>query len=731
MMHRGEYYRKILLYYLIAVSVPVFALCMIIYNISVVQLREEIKTSQMLLLTQASETLARRFQECDDMSLLICMDSELIRLSEDMLNDQLLSAISLLEKYRSGNSFFTEIIVRRQEQQLVYTSQGTVYQDVLLTQRYHFTAEEQRQFDRLCESGKKQLYYFSDAGIIMNFVPMPVITHVRGSCVVFVIDRDALTTLFALRNASEFGAILLVDSEGSCIYEMDPNGVLQQEGLREAAIACEKKSVPVGKTRYEVISSPVPNVEWRFLSIVPHDWLYERMHSAILIMRIAFVLALAAALVLYLSGRLYRPIGDLNRKVLNSHGIENDALSRNNEVSNIDTALYSMEQLRSQSQEQKELLRTSLLARLLCGDRVPEEQLIRVLGMNSGGVFWVAAVHARQEPANYPMLMRSLRQRCGDEGPVWAVEMDSDEVVAVIINAPDNNGRYADIPFIGQEYIAGIGRRHPFDELSVSYTEAIVALEHIDQAADECVLHFSQMSMLPQFDGNFQRSELLYIQSIRQGNAKQAFALLADLMNDLRKRYTQKSISQYYQFHLAEAISQLLMEYEADMPQRKDVFSGMLSEMMGMLSSGSIERYEDEMHSITDQLLECAHWRITTHEDQRRKQIMDWLQQNLCDPLLSLDMISDAMGYSTAYWSRYFSEELGESFSAYVWRCRLEIVKRELVNGTLPIRDLVIGVGYQDVSSFIRRFKQEVGVTPGQYRKSKGTPEIVEADNEE
>ena len=39
-----------------------------------------------------------------------------------------------------------------------------------------------------------------------------------------------------------------------------------------------------------------------------------------------------------------------------------------------------------------------------------------------------------------------------------------------------------------------------------------------------------------------------------------------------------------------------------------------------------------------------------------------------------------------------------------------------LIHTEMPVKDIVLKIGYIDASSFIRRFRQVEGCTPGQYR---------------
>lgn len=108
---------------------------------------------------------------------------------------------------------------------------------------------------------------------------------------------------------------------------------------------------------------------------------------------------------------------------------------------------------------------------------------------------------------------------------------------------------------------------------------------------------------------------------------------------------------------------------------------------------------------------------LVGEESDKYQVVKEWLNDHIYDPLLSLEMLADALGYSTPYWSRFFSEKMQISFNEYVWQLRKEKAKEMLKRTSKSVKEIVMEVGYIDVSSFTRRFKHEEGVTPGQYKK--------------
>lgn len=89
------------------------------------------------------------------------------------------------------------------------------------------------------------------------------------------------------------------------------------------------------------------------------------------------------------------------------------------------------------------------------------------------------------------------------------------------------------------------------------------------------------------------------------------------------------------------------------------------------------------------------------------------------DSAISLCELAEKVGVRESYLSARFKEEMGCSFGCWLREKRLERAKQLLERENLSIAQVAEQVGILDVSYFIRIFRKETGVTPGQYRKTK------------
>lgn len=93
--------------------------------------------------------------------------------------------------------------------------------------------------------------------------------------------------------------------------------------------------------------------------------------------------------------------------------------------------------------------------------------------------------------------------------------------------------------------------------------------------------------------------------------------------------------------------------------------------------------------------------------------------KNNCSEPLRLDEIADMVGYNPAYFSRIFKEFSGKKFTEYLKIARIEKAKFLLVDTGENISNIALRVGYSDKTKFFKAFKELVGSSPLEYRKSK------------
>ena len=96
--------------------------------------------------------------------------------------------------------------------------------------------------------------------------------------------------------------------------------------------------------------------------------------------------------------------------------------------------------------------------------------------------------------------------------------------------------------------------------------------------------------------------------------------------------------------------------------------------------------------------------------------MISYIQQNYTEKIY-LKEFGAQFHLSEKYISRYFKEHFHITLSQYVNHLRLEHARQLLQETALPITEVAMQSGYQNVSYFIRSFKKTYEMSPLKYRK--------------
>jgi transcriptional regulator GlxA family with amidase domain len=95
--------------------------------------------------------------------------------------------------------------------------------------------------------------------------------------------------------------------------------------------------------------------------------------------------------------------------------------------------------------------------------------------------------------------------------------------------------------------------------------------------------------------------------------------------------------------------------------------------------------------------------------------VKQWLKARLAEPY-RLERVARGFAVSPRTLLRRFQAEAGESPLAYLQRARIEAAKVWLTSTPLSVAAITERVGYTNVSTFVRFFGRQEGMTPGRYR---------------
>ena len=102
------------------------------------------------------------------------------------------------------------------------------------------------------------------------------------------------------------------------------------------------------------------------------------------------------------------------------------------------------------------------------------------------------------------------------------------------------------------------------------------------------------------------------------------------------------------------------------------------------------------------------------------KTAVDFIDSHYMDEEISLNRVAHAANVSANHFSALFSQNMGQTFIEYLTSLRMDKAK-ELLRCTSKRSSEIAGeVGYKDAHYFSYLFKKTQGMTPSEYRKTRG-----------
>lgn len=123
-------------------------------------------------------------------------------------------------------------------------------------------------------------------------------------------------------------------------------------------------------------------------------------------------------------------------------------------------------------------------------------------------------------------------------------------------------------------------------------------------------------------------------------------------------------------------------------------------------------------HTLFDTYIQSVEAKKSTEPSSLNvESIKTFIEEHFTDPMFSLQFIAENYHVSNSYLSWFFKQKTGTNILDYTTNLKMNLAI-ELLGKNLTLQEISTQVGYINVSSFIRRFKQTMGMTPGEYKKT-------------
>lgn len=136
------------------------------------------------------------------------------------------------------------------------------------------------------------------------------------------------------------------------------------------------------------------------------------------------------------------------------------------------------------------------------------------------------------------------------------------------------------------------------------------------------------------------------------------------------------------------------------------------------LSPGTADAACEWAVSLFTRLQSAASERRQSGAERIVARFVALIAERYADPLLSLDLVCDALSVSASYISLLLKRHLDTTFTAYVTGVRMEKAKELLRYSDSLVLEIAEKCGYRDVYYFSHTFKKHTGESPKKYRET-------------
>ncbi|GAE30651.1 AraC family transcriptional regulator [Alkalihalobacillus hemicellulosilyticus] len=264
-----------------------------------------------------------------------------------------------------------------------------------------------------------------------------------------------------------------------------------------------------------------------------------------------------------------------------------------------------------------------------------------------------------------------------------------------------------------------IGVSRSFSDIKAAkrgYKEGIEALKHRMTLGTGVIVHFSSMYSGKQatiFDYPKRVEDELLI-AIKLGEEKKAHEQLRIWMEKVFKNAQSPREYQIYMMELLNNLLLLKQESQVSFEQLEIYHVSLYEELLQLNMRVEIEGWFQDR--LIQPLIQIFQKRKESQFHNLSEKMIDMIHQRY-DEEITLEECASKLHYNANYLSSVFKQETNHTFSEYLSMYRFKMAKRWLVETSMTVKEIADQLQYKNSQNFIRSFKKQEDMTPGQYRK--------------
>ncbi|MBD2867303.1 helix-turn-helix domain-containing protein [Paenibacillus arenilitoris] len=736
---------KYLISHLVLLLVPITITTFVVFGFFVDRLQEELIAGNLNTLDKVRYSMDEQLKQVQQMTnQLVVEDNSLYpyRISDNW-GYKSFGIVRELKRFRMHTPFVREIWLSYRGEEVVYTSSSVYSRSMLADRIYRFEdwPKEKLLQDLNAETRTTILPPATDLNsgerYMRMIVPLFPYQNYTDATMVFLINEASLHSLMETYTPSS-GAVWILDQNGRPLTgigaELGPAGASVAEHAALQGDDPNQEWTIDGKSYYFfLVQSELTG--WKYVTVLPVNEAMQKVEQArqFYLYGVVCILAFGGAIIFFSLRWNYWPIHRLR--------LASDRVlpARTKGLNELETVQYALDTLSSQNRllgervkSQSQAVKRQLLLALLKGEFDTEDEL-RVYGEEngfpiSGSPLATAIVEfpAGASPGAYPSAEEMEKLAAAPFRAYGMEHFEMNRYVLVFMTdkrdlSPEqfrsslNQFRDALCASAGGVVTVGAGSISDITGAPRSYLEAKTAIGYRFIQGVNRTIFYEDIPVRSEVAEEYPHKNLKVLKlAIKSGNTGKINGSISGIIGFIRERQPPLAVVRGLCFDMIRIVDGGWREMglnEQSPSEYPDIFD--------LERLETIDEFERLMLSVSADLsraFDCGPAAEEPSGARSAEDMLQYIQRNYRNSGFSLQDMSDHYGMALPNLSSYFKENNGLTPLEYTTSLRMADAKELLVSTPHTLKAIAEDVGYNNVCSFIRRFKQLTGMTPGEYR---------------
>lgn len=748
-MKKEDKYSKVFLKYLFSyifiLLIPVMIMGFIVYNFFLNTFKNEVIANTLNNLNKSESIIDEQVKQIRNISSQILEGNNGLKpfsmLGSSPIKD--IKVVNVLNSYTATNTFISEAVLYLRGDENLYTSSGSCTVPMFTDNIYKYKNWPEDNFYKdistISEPAIRPAEFVNENERYITFI-YPFAPSVGNplASLLFIVKEKSFQQLLANNIKNYNGNSIIIDKNNKIITSIKSDDYLTSATFYKeinSANPGKAKIISLNNKKWFLCVINSKEITWKYVTIIPVDSVMKQVSNikTIFMYGIIFILILGSIFIYCSMNLNYKPLKQLKiytEKIFNHAGKNVDEFQMVRDA--IDFLTLQNGELSCTLKNSCNAIKSNLIFSLLKGEINTTEEFNQkgkdVTVAFTKDIFWVLVIkihcynNSKPHENDIINLLENSLPGCY-EG--YARDLfEKNEYILILSSKEENDKVTLEKLQTFQKQckdelktIITIGVGNKYRELfriSQSYIEASTALKHRFIKGNDEIIFFSEIAVKNKKFEGYPHKEIEGLKDfIKKGEISKIETALEYIANFIK----QNEIPLFMARGICSEIINVVTLSGKEMGNEFFMSSTDYPDIFLLETLETVEEFINLIKKICSDICSSIKVRHKKEDSNLNDQIIMYIKQNFDNCNFSIQDVATNFGMNFSYMSQYFKSHFNQTIIDYITELRIEKAKKLLAGSSISLKYVAEETGYYNVSSFIRRFKQVTGTTPGQYRE--------------